>query len=96
MTAPLATYDFPWGTRLLAVCEHEARIGGDGYGGRCCGTMDAPVIREAEPTCPRHLCESCCDDTCCRACHAASVLEDAEHCPACQADQVMARHEGER
>jgi hypothetical protein len=93
--APLETYDTPWGPKVIALCEHEASIGGDGYGGRCCGTMDAPVIHEADPDCARHLCESCCDDTCCRACHAVSVVEDAEYCAACQVDQEMARRADE-
>jgi hypothetical protein len=94
MTAPLATYDFPWGTRPICPNEHERSIGGDGYGDRCCGTADVMVVQESDAECPRHFCEECCGDLCCRSCHAASVLEDAEHCPACQADQVMARHEG--
>jgi len=84
-------YDFPWGRRRLAVCEHEARIGGDGYGDRCCGVADVPVLREAHPDCARGLCESCCDDTCCRACHAASVSGDVAHCPPCQAATADAR-----
>jgi hypothetical protein len=83
--APLETYDTPWGPRPLAQCEHEVNRDG----------ADVMLAHDADPDCPRHLCEFCCDDTCCRACHAVSVVEDAEYCAACQVDQEMARRADE-
>jgi DnaJ-class molecular chaperone len=33
--------------QCLGHGEYEKTIGGDGYGGRCCGLMDVPVVCDA-------------------------------------------------
>jgi hypothetical protein len=66
-------YETPWGMRPLAQCEHEVNRDG----------ADVMIAHDAHPDCARHLCEFCCADTCCRACHAASVEGDATDCATC-------------
>lgn len=92
MTTP-ATYDFPWGTRPICPRTHEATIGGDGYGDRCCGTADVETVEESSPDCPRFYCERCCDDRCCRACHEHDVEGDALYCVPCDTGAVYQRPE---
>jgi hypothetical protein len=89
MSQPIATYDFPWGTRPICPLEHEQSIGGDGFGGRCCGTADVMVVVESDDDCARHFCEEHCQEKCCLCCHADDRWrEDAELCASCAQEQA--------
>jgi hypothetical protein len=49
------------------------------------------VVAESDPECPRHFCDTHCQERCCGACHAADVLEGEEACGGCLSDMEMER-----
>jgi hypothetical protein len=42
-------FDFKANEYRLAHEGPEVQVGGDGFGDRCCGTMDAPTIHWLDP-----------------------------------------------
>lgn len=70
---------YPPDIHPAAVCEHEANVDG----------ADVMLWRPADPDCPRHVCEWCCNETCCRMCHAADQLMDDDLCGSCRTEVEM-------